>query len=136
METGSTKYSNFHITVNTNKPNSYPLIVKFRQAIENGFCRDETILQWLKQYNGTSRVDFSRSKFGKLVERVRVRAAFEIEGKQNRCLHCHILVEVAHTTMVQVDARGVEAFFDKRLGITTNVHCRFIPGTGEGKDFM
>lgn len=136
MEGGNVKYSNFHVTVNTNKANSYPLIVKFRQAIENGFCRDDTILKWLKQYDGSSQRDFKPSKFGKLVERVRVRAAFEIEGKQNRCLHCHILVEVAHTTMVQIDARAVEAFFNKRLGITTNVHCRFVRGEGENKDFL
>ncbi len=136
MENGGVKYSNFHVTVNTNKPNSYPLIVKFKQAVENGLCRDDTILSWLKQYDGSSRVDFKKRNYSALVERVRIRAAFEIEGKQNRCLHCHILVEVAHKTMVQIDARGVEAFFDKRLGITTNVHCRFIPGVGEGKDFI
>ncbi len=136
METGNVKYSNFHVTVNSNKPNNYPLIVKFRQAVENGLCRDETILKWLKQYDGSGRVDFTKSKYAKLVERVRIRAAFEIEGKQNRCLHCHILVEVAHTTMVQIDARAVEAFFDKRLGISCNAHCRFIPGVGEGRDFL
>lgn len=135
MENGSVKYSNFHVTVNTNKPNSYPLVVKLRQAIENGFCRDDVLWTWLRQYDGSSRKEFSKRNRN-LVERVRLRAAFEIEGKQNRCLHTHILIEVAHTTMVQIDARAVEAFFDKRLGISTNVHCRFVPGTGEGKDFI
>lgn len=135
MEAGGVKYSNFHITVNTNKTNSYPLIVKLRQAIENGFCRDEVMWTWLRQYHDGARSEFSKRNRG-LVQRVRVRAAFEIEGKQNRCLHAHILVEVAHTTMVQIEAPAVQAFFDKRLGISCNVHCRFIPGVGEGKDFI
>lgn len=105
-----------------------------REAVE-GMARAPALWTWLRRYDGSSQVPFTHET-APLVQSVRLRAAFEHEGKQNRGLHVHILVEVAHTTMVQVDKRGVEALFLRAVKRTPNVHCRFVPGKGEDKDFI
>ncbi len=90
---------------------------------------------WLKQYDGSSQVDFNRQT-KPLVERVRFRAAFEHEGKHNKGLHVHIVIEIAHTTMVQISKYGICEMFREIVKMNPNCHCRFLKGSGEDKDFI
>jgi len=43
------------------------------------------------------------------VETVRVRCALEDGGKRNQSIHAHIVLEIGHRTMVQLDKAGLEA---------------------------
>jgi len=70
------------------------------------------------------------------VDRVRVRAGLENQGEQNAGLHAHILVEVEHHTMVQVDGAGLYAYFREMMpGVRCNINSRFVKGDGEDKAF-
>jgi len=133
MEVPKTKWSNFHLTVNSNI-NDEGHIRAMREAIED-MAQPPTLWKWLKQFNGEEQVDFT-SATAPLVDHVRLRAAFEHEGKINKGLHVHILVEVTHTTMVQVSKEGVASIFRQAIGVNCNVHCRFLRGAGEDKDFI
>lgn len=126
------KWSNFHVTVNFNV-DAEDHIDRMRSAVEDMADR-EHLWTWLKQYNGRAQVDFT-DHTKPLVERVRLRAAFEHGGTQNRGLHVHIVLEVAHRTMVQIDKQGLVRLFRDIVGLAPNVHCRFIKGEGEDKDF-
>ena len=133
MNSGNVKYSNFHITVNFNV-DSEAHIGEMREAVEE-MVHHPYLWMWLKQFDGTERVDFNAlNKFD--VERVRVRAAFEHGGNQNKGLHVHILVEVAHRTMVQVDKYGIDKIFEQFVHMKPNTHVRFLRGSGEDKDFI
>lgn len=127
------KWSNFHITVNYNIDGEEH-IDQMRQAIEN-MAESPYLWQWLKHYNG-GKHDFSPEN--KLdVESVRIRAAFEHGGQQNHGLHAHILIEVGHRTMVQVEKQGVIDVFREVLPDNNpNIHIRFVRGDGEDKDFI
>jgi predicted SnoaL-like aldol condensation-catalyzing enzyme len=125
------KWSNFHLTINLNKDDEAH-IHAMRTAVEE-MAEIPTLWRWLKQFNGEEQVDFT-SQTASLVRHVRLRAAFEHGGKTNKGLHVHILVEVTHTTMVQVSKDGVAAIFRQACKMQPNVHCRFLRGTGEDKD--
>ncbi len=128
------KYSNFHITVNYNV-DSEAHIGAMRTAVEE-MVEAPYLWWWLRQYNGHSQQAFAVDNQN-LVDRVRLRAAFEHGGKQNHGLHVHILVEIAHTTMVQIGKQGVIAVFEQFVpNMTPNVHSRFVKGEGEDKDFI
>lgn len=126
------KWSNFHITVQTNSTNEDVI-----DALRDG-CHTMTdgdnLWRWLKQYNGEQQVDFTDVTQG-LVERVRLRVAFEHGGTRNPGVHAHIIVEVAHRTMVQVNVAGIRDIFRKAVGAECHVWCRFLRGEGEDKDF-
>jgi len=128
------KYSNFHITVNFNVDDEAH-IHAMRAAVEE-MAAVPSLWRWLKQYTpNQTQVDFTQETQDD-VHRVRLRAAFEHEGKHNKGLHVHILVEVTHTTMVQVSKDGVAGIFRDQVHMTPNVHCRFVAGNGEDKDFI
>ncbi len=128
------KYSNFHVTVNYNI-DSEDHIGEMRTAIEE-MVDSPYLWWWLKQFDGTHQLQFEGAQRN-LVDRVRLRAAFEHGGRQNHGLHVHILVEVAHSTMVQLSKDGIIAVFEHFVpGRRPNVHCRFVPGKGEDKDFI
>lgn len=127
------KYSNFHITVNFNVDNA-GLIDSMRRSVE-AMVEAPYLWKWLRHFDGTQQLDFNDGD-AHLVESVRLRAGFEHEGKHNKGLHVHIVVEVAHTTMVQVSKHGVCEIMREFVGLNPNCHCRFIRGTGEDKDFI
>jgi predicted SnoaL-like aldol condensation-catalyzing enzyme len=133
MDATTTKWSNFHVTVNLNVDDEAH-IHAMRAAVEE-MAEIPTLWRWLKQFNGEEQVDFT-SQTSALVEHVRLRAAFEHGGKTNKGLHVHILIEVTHTTMVQVSKDGVAAIFRQACKMQPNVHCRFLRGTGEDKDVI
>jgi len=133
MDVERTKWSNFHITCNLNVDDEAH-IHAMRSAVEE-MAEIPTLWRWLKQYTGEDQVDFT-SKTSHLVQNVRLRAAFEHGGKQNKGLHVHILVEVTHTTMVQVSKEGVAAIFRQACKMQPNVHCRFLRGDTQDKDVI
>lgn len=129
----SRKYSNFHVTVNFNVDSEAHLPL-MRDAVE-AMVEQRWMWTWLKQFDGTSQLEFTRDTMP-MVERVRLRAAFEHNGKQNHGLHVHILIEVAHTTMVQISKFGICELFRHFCAMNPNVNCRFLRGSGEDKDFI
>jgi len=127
------KYSNFHVTVNFNV-DAEDHIREFREAIEN-MATSEVLWGWLRQYDGGEQLEFDEAN-KPLVDRVRLRAAFEHGGQQNHGLHAHIVIEIAHTTMVQINKSALVTHFANAVGLAPNIHCRFIKGNGEDKDFI
>lgn len=105
-----------------------------RRAVE-ALVEPDHLWKWLKHYSHGNRVDFDTDTAVD-VESVRLRAAFEHEGKHNHGLHVHILIEVGHRTMVQVDKFGLCQIFRDFVGENPNCHVRFVPGAGEDKDFI
>ena len=130
---GKLKWSNFHITVNYNIDGEEH-IDAMRQACE-AMPESPYLWWWLKQYDGATQQNFSGASKME-VDSVRLRAAFEHGGTQNRGLHVHIVVEVGHTTMVQVSKQGIVDLFREFFDAAPNVHCRFVKGSGEDKDFI
>lgn len=129
------KFSNFHITVNLNSGDP-EYLDGLREAVEH--MKDfEYLGWWLKQYDGTGQVDFDDNTW-ELVDDVRLRCGLESEGEQNKGIHAHILVEIRHYTMVQINKTGlldvIKKFVHWRLN--PNVHIRFIPGKGEDKEYI
>ena len=128
-----TKYSNFHVTVNFNKDDA-SLIYPMRDAIER-MVEDPWLWRWLKHYRDGAQHDFMPDT-ELFVESVRLRAAFEREGKHNKGLHVHILIEIAHDTMVQISKFGLCQLMRDFVGHNPNCDIRFVKGSGEDKDFI
>lgn len=128
-----TKWSNFHATVNFNKDDA-SLIYPMRDAVDD-MVASPFLWWWLKKMEDGSQKNFPEDE--KLdVARVRVRAAFEHGGAKNHGLHVHILIEVEHSTMVQISKEGMAQFFRSRVGFNPNIHVRFVKGEGEDKDYL
>lgn len=128
------KWSNFHVTINFNKPDSSLLSV-MAEAVEM-MVTPEYLWKWLKRYDGEKQVDFDTFTAKYEVKRVRIRASFEHGGTRNKGLHVHLLIEIEHTTMVQISKDGIVQVMKDLVGHTPNVHCRFVPGQGEDKNFL
>lgn len=128
-----TKYSNFHVTVNFNKDDA-SLIYSMREAVD-ALVEEPYVWWWLKNYTQGAQRDFDPDTELD-IECIRLRAAFEHEGKHNKGLHVHILIEVAHDTMVQVSKHGLCEVFRQFVGHNPNCHVRFLRGSGEDKDFI
>lgn len=90
---------------------------------------------WLKQYHSGEQIDFDEIT-SMAVDRIRLRAAFEEKGKQNRGLHVHMIIEIAHSTMVQINKQGMVQAMRQLVGWEPNVHCRFVKGQGEDKNYL
>ena len=88
------------------------------------------------RFDGTSQVPFDEVT-SHWVQRVRLQAAIENQGTQNEGLHVHIVVEIEHTTMVQVKGSGLYDYFRMMMpSVKCNIHSRFIKGEGESKAFV
>lgn len=130
----SVKWSNFLITVNLNDAAGAGNMSGIIDAV-HGMAESDWIWRWLKQYSGGARVDFSeRDK--SLVESVRMRVALEEGGTNNQSLHAHILLEVAHRTMVQVDYTGIKDVFAYYTDANPNVNVKYIKGSGAERDYI
>lgn len=127
------KYSNFHLTVNFNK-NDPRLAPHIREAVET-LVDDDVWPEWLMQYDGSNRVPFT-AEDEYLVTCIRLRAALENKGMHNKGLHVHVLIEVTHDTMVQLDKQALINHFRRIVGAQPNVHFRFVRGAGDDKDFI
>ncbi len=127
------KYSNFHVTVNWNSTDAARVHL-IRAAVE-ALAEPRYLWTWLKQYDATQQVDFVGGE--KLhVSHVRIRAAIEREGEHNHGVHVHFLIEVTHTTMVQISKRGLCDVVREFVGSCPTCHVRFVKGSGEDKDFI
>lgn len=145
------KWSNFHATgekknifcvlalkifffpVNFNKDND-ALIHKFREAVD-ALVTPDYLFTWLKHFNGRWQEEFEADTMLDVYS-VRIRAAFEHEGKRNHGLHCHLLIEVGHSTSVQIAQKGFCDVFRAIVGENPNCKIRFVKGVGEDKDFI
>lgn len=139
MSDGKVKWSNFSITVNLNKSpdcTSPEMIQQFAEWCEDMVSSDYLFL-WLLQYDPETR---SRHQFDDeekpRVKRIRQQVALEAEGQTNKSLHAHWLLEIAHTTLVQLDYHTLQNLCNTRFGIGSNVKGRFVPGDPSGKQFL
>lgn len=130
---GKVKWSNFHITVNFNV-DSEEHVGRLRRAVEE-MSEPDYLWRWLKRYDGTGQVDFDEETRD-LVDSVRIRCALEHGGQQNHGLHAHLLLEVGHSTLVQVNKRGLEDLMRHFVGLTPNVHIRFMRGDANDRDYI
>lgn len=129
------KWSNFHVTVNLNASDRNN-IDALREAIEAMPTEDCRHL-WLRGFDGTAQYELSETDFEDHVDSIRLRAAIECEGPQNKGLHVHIVVEVGHDIMVQISKDGVVRVFRRFLPhCNPSVHCEFIRGEGDSKPFI
>lgn len=131
-----THYSNWHIVVNTNGGNEAIQVGRLRSAVQEMALPDE-LWKWLVYFDYGSKTKRPFTADEKLlVERVRVRAAFEREGAGRRGLHLHMLLEVTHRTMVQIEAVPFRQLFSRYTGRNPNVKIRFLRGDSSNKDFI
>lgn len=132
-----TKWSNFHITVNLNQTTHESA---FKGTVRNfAACIEEAIhdhvWDWLVRYDGGQRPFKESEKL--LVDRIRARVGMEQDSEgRNRSLHAHVLMEVEHRTMVQVDRTGLKDFIDACLDVSSHVHVRFLKGDSSDKNFI
>ena len=129
----STKWSNFHVTVNFNKDDESHM-PQFRHAIDQ-MVESPYLWWWLKRWDGASEVNFTTEDASD-VESVRIRAAFEHEGEKNKGLHAHLVIEVAHCTMVRISKYGICEIMRHFVRMNPNCFIRFLEGSGEDKDFI
>lgn len=127
------KWSNFHVTVNFNTADE-SIMPHFRSAIEE-LVEGDNLWKWLKYYHNGQQEEFAGGN-EHLVETVKLRAAFENKGAQNKGIHAHILIEVGHTAAVQINKAALVAFFRTRVGRNPNIFSRFIRGDGDSKAFI
>ena len=132
------KWSNFHITVQTNTTSGSAaegvIVRRLRRAVEE-MVNNDNLWEWLKWYNEGRQKDFTADeKF--LVERIRLRCAIEGGGATNHGLHAHIVMEVMHKTMVQINKFGIQDVFQRILGFQPNVHVRFLKGDSGDKNYI
>ncbi len=132
-----TKWSNFHVTINlnetTSKSSARGTITGFANAIDSMINDD--VFGWLVRYDNGQRPFREEEKH--LVDRVRARVGLERDDEgTNRSLHAHVLMEVEHRTMVQIDKWNIQHFINDRLGVRSNVHVRFLQGNSSDKDFI
>mgnify|MGYP000846069763 CR=1 FL=1 len=127
------KWSNFHVTINFNTADDN-IMPQFRSAIED-MIEGDNLWRWLKYYKNGYQHDFD-GETQHLVETVRLRAAFENKGEQNKGIHAHILIEVGHTASVQINKQALVDFFRPRVGRNPNIFSRFVKGNGDDKNFI
>src|SRR5271166_477591 len=103
------KWSNFHITINFNVVDE-DMVYTIKEAIEYAFGR-ELIFTWLKKVENRKQRPFQDGEEDQ-VETIRLRVGLENGGEQNKGVHAHILLEVGHRTMVQIDKRELKEALD------------------------
>jgi len=121
------KWSNFLVTLNTNS-RSLETLDDLRNAIDI-MPTYPYVWQWLYHVSpGGKKIAFDEAT-SQLVDRVRVRCAFESAGSTGN-VHAHCIIEVGHRTMVQIDAVGLREFFQEHLPINVgfNLNNKFVPG--------
>ena len=133
----STKWSNFHVTVNLNLSGAESagtgIAAAFAESIEEAI--NDNPWQWLMRFEGSQRPFEEEEK--PLVESIRARVGMEQEADgTNRSIHAHILLEVQHRTRVQINHRGLKDFIDRDLGVSSNVSVRFLAGDSSDKNFI
>lgn len=129
------KWSNFHVTVQFNK-NDESIVPRIREAVD-ALPTPEYLWRWLKHYDPDEKRQQNFTDDDKyLVLGVRLRAAIEHGGKQNRGVHVHVVIEIEHDTLVQMEKAGLQNIFEEIVGLTCSINCRFIRGDGEDKDFV
>ena len=130
------KWSNFHVTISPNSEvaGNEQMTRYLREATEE-MAQSDWLWRWLKVYKNGRRTDFEGAE--KMdVETVRIRCALEEGGTQNQSVHAHLVIEIGHRTMVQVDMRGLQEVFGAYTRSNVNVKVQFIKGSGENLDYI
>jgi hypothetical protein len=133
---GALKWSNFHITVNPNAPASSTNMVQDLRYTAEQMVTSEYLWTWLRQYVNGSRIPFSPGEKHK-VETVRQRCAIEqSDSGSNQSHHLHIVLEIGHRTMVQIDINELKTLFQTFTGYYPNIKVDFIKGSGENLQYI
>jgi hypothetical protein len=134
------KWSNFHITVmwnlNIMETGEQGAFVRSLVPVMEHIFHKNNAHNWLHYFNKGERRPFSEDEVDRLVETVRGRIAVENQGEHNRSVHIHVLLEIGHTTSLQINyaamKKQVEGFTYRKCRLTG----RFVPGEGEDKSFI
>jgi len=116
------KYSNFMVTINTNKcmhtQEDYAQYAPMLRVLVRRMVTDEGMARVIK-FIGAPAATHSWSP-----EWIhRSRADFTIEvGGQKRCLHTHLILRIEHVSRIQVNRAGVKSFFAQHPDFHANPH--------------
>lgn len=128
-----TNMSNWHITVNFNDPDE-SLVDRIRSALEE-IVTDAYLWRWLKHFVDGKQETFTPQDCY-LVESVDLSCSFEQKGAHNKGVHVHCLLEVMHTTNVQIHKGEFCKVLYELVGKTPNVHMRLLKGNSEDTNFI
>lgn len=135
-------WSNWHITVNANQHETsdeqrLETARVLADAVEDAIKMPELLWRWLKHFRNGRKHTFTAEQ-AQYVTRIRARVALE-EGPnaRNRSIHCHILLEVEHTTRVQLDQHELLDVLEQLTGWRgLNIKARFVKGEGSDKEYL
>jgi hypothetical protein len=133
---GALKWSNFYITVNPNASANHPTMVQDLRYAADQMVQSDYLWTWLRQYVDRARIPFSPAERIK-VETVRMRCAIEqSDSGSNQSHHLHIVLEIGHRTMVQIDIAMLKELFQTFTGVYPNIKVDFIKGSGENMQYI
>lgn len=135
-------WSNWHITINTNRHETddgqrRETARILADAIDDAVHEERIFYAWVKHYVAGDRIDFTPNTAG-AISTVRLRVGLE-QGPQaaNRSIHAHILIEIGHTTRLQiVDSQLLNALENLTGWYGMNIKSRFVKGDGEDKEYL
>lgn len=117
-------WSNWHITINFNKPGGRDEIREFKECLDS--ILGDLHWQWLMRFDNGNRRPFTPLEHD-LVNTIKATIGFE-RGPANGFLHAHVILEVGHWTMLQLDGKEIQRMVDVNCGVSSNVQFRFLPG--------
>ena len=123
------KYSEFEITINTNKrykigdPNLQNDVKFFKDCINNMLLQPEEFLKLDGDYEE--------------IETINSDVGIEI-GPKSRCLHAHIIIYTKHNLKdVKIDAYEIKEYLKKMLGLVNlNVYFKARKSNLYGEDYI
>ena len=125
-------WSNWHVTINFNTKGNHFSVNEYEEGLN--VVLGEFHWKWLQIFINGTRRDFKRQERD-LVNTIRARIGFE-RGPNNGFLHAHVLLEVGHYTMLQIDGKAIQRLVDTQLGVKSNVQFRWLKGDSSNKDYI
>jgi len=115
------QHSNVLLTINTNqrvdiKSSEYPIMKqKFKEILNEIFNRN------FKRYISFKRGAPTGSNFKKQwFKSIKLEFATEV-GPKTKCLHAHILIKIAHYTLIKIDMEKIREDLDKLMKEKLNI---------------
>ena len=105
---GSTKESNWFVTINTNQrvtSQNDPLVAEFYEVLHVWLAELPEFISTNKGY----RTDDTRT--------IKVKRTIEI-GPKRKLLHAHVNIEMKHDSNVKLEFRDIKEFFAESLGLS------------------
>lgn len=114
-----TKFSNFLLTISTNKPIATdspefePFRRRFKGLIEKMIGGDN-ILRYITYKEAGGSAD--------KIEAINCETSIEVGGAHNKSIHCHSVIQIKHTTLLHLDQMKMRHVVKRAMGINGNCH--------------